>query len=253
MAHCSTPAIVLRRQSYGDFDVILTALTRQYGKQTLIAKAAKKSTKRFAGILEPFAWLQIVFRSGARGMPVLEEASLVRPFANIRSDIVKTAYASYWAELVAMWLEEGQVRTEIYELLAFSLETLSDAQMAPALLSVLFQMRFVGHEGLQPVLQHCTRCRADVNSLTQKQFCIDLKQGGVACRACLPQAEGHLHLSKGTLKQLQWVADGALSKAQRVRFGPTALDEATRFLEAFVPYHIGRMPKSLRFLQQIRG
>jgi DNA repair protein RecO (recombination protein O) len=37
-----------------------------------------------------------------------------------------------------------------------------------------------------------------------------------------------------------------------VRLGSKALAEAARFLEAFVPYHIGRSPKSLSFLQQIR-
>ena len=37
---------------YGDFDVIITFFTLKRGKLSLIAKAAKKSTKRFAGILD---------------------------------------------------------------------------------------------------------------------------------------------------------------------------------------------------------
>ena len=38
----------------------------------------------------------------------------------------------------------------------------------------------------------------------------------------------------------------------RVRFSPRALAEANAFMEAFVPFHIGRMPKSLGFLRQVR-
>ena len=111
MSHCTTPAIVLRRRSYGDYDLILTMLTRDFGKQTMIAKSAKKSTKRFGGVLEPFSSLQIVYRSGrGKGMPVLEEATLINPFGEIRSNIVSTAYASYWSELIVLWIEEKEER-----------------------------------------------------------------------------------------------------------------------------------------------
>ena len=97
MLHCSTPGIVLSRRSYGDYDVIVSLMTRDHGKRTLIAKAAKKSMKRFSGLLEPFAALQIVFRLGkGKGMSVLEEASLLHSFDGLRTDIVKTAYGSYW-------------------------------------------------------------------------------------------------------------------------------------------------------------
>ena len=254
MTHCSTPAIVLRRRDYGDFDVILTVLTREFGKRTLIAKAAKKSNKRFPGILEPFAELHILFRLGrGKGMVVLEEASLIRPFDRIRSDILKTAYASYWAELIAIWVEENQMRTNIYHLLASVLDELASGSMSAQMLSIFFQMQFLGLEGFEPVMERCTCCQADISKIVQQNFCIDLTQGGIVCDHCPPKEHGHLRLSKGTLKHLQWVASGDLGKARRVRLSPQALSEATIFLESFVPYHIGRMPKSLQFLQRLRG
>ena len=253
MSRLTTTAIVLWRREYGDFDLIVTLLTRDQGKRTLIAKAAKKSTKRFPGILEPFNTLQIAFRQGQRkGMPVLEEATLSRPSGSIRSDFIKTAYASYWSECVGVWMEEGEVRPDIFNLLAYVLDALADKDLSPAMLSILFQMRFIGHEGLRPVLERCTCCQCDLEAIDQKLFCIDLGKGGVVCNQCPASHGGHLHLSRGTLKQLQWIADGDLAKALRARFTSFAMDEATRFLEAFVPYHIGKKLKSLTFLQGIR-
>jgi DNA repair protein RecO (recombination protein O) len=38
----------------------------------------------------------------------------------------------------------------------------------------------------------------------------------------------------------------------RVKFAPDALREGLEFLETFVPYHLGKEPRSLKFLQQIR-
>ncbi|MGD9260057.1 MAG: recombination protein O N-terminal domain-containing protein, partial [Desulfobacterales bacterium] len=71
----STPAVLLRRLDYGDFDLITTFFTLEKGKVTLIAKSAKKSTKRFSGILELFSVLEIVGSTGkGKGLPVLQEA-----------------------------------------------------------------------------------------------------------------------------------------------------------------------------------
>jgi DNA repair protein RecO (recombination protein O) len=254
MIHCTTPAILLHRRSYGDYDLILTLLTRDRGKCTVMAKSARKSIKRFAGILEPFADLQIVYRiSRGKGLPVLEEAVLLRPFGNIRTDIVKTAYASYWSELVFLWVEEGQAFGHLYDLLTFVLAALSEDNLSDSLLSVLFQMRFIGQEGFQPVLERCACCQAEIDHMPQQQFCIDLTRGGIVCDKCpLDAKAGRLRLSKGTLKQLQWLVDGDLGKALRVRFSREALVEANRFVERYIPYHIGRVAKSLQFLQQVR-
>jgi DNA repair protein RecO (recombination protein O) len=249
----ATSAIVLRRREYGDFDLIVTVLTRDHGKRTLIAKSAKKSKKRFPGILEPFNDLQIAFRESPRkGMAVLEEASLLHARGQVRSDFEKTAYASYWVECVVLWMEEGLVRPDIYKLLGFVLRQLDDQRMAADLLSVLFQMRFIGQEGLRPILENCACCQVDIDLIAQHDFCVNLGQGGVICNQCPTGEHGGLRLSKGTLKQLAWILDGDLARARRVRFSARAMVEATSFLEAFVPYHIGKMPKSLRILQQTR-
>ncbi len=126
----STPAILLRRINYGDYDLIITFFTLNKGKLSVIAKSAKKSTKRFAGILELFSVLQIVVSAGSRkGLPVLQEAVLQHPFANIRADIKKTGYASYWAELINEWMEDGVKHLQLFRLLQYVLEQLDDGKI----------------------------------------------------------------------------------------------------------------------------
>ena len=113
----STPAVLLRRMDYGDFDVIITFFTLKCGKLTLIAKSAKKSTKRFAGILELFSVLEVVAgTSRGKGLAVLQEAVLKQPFSAIRADFKKMAYASYWAELIYNWIEENFKQVPLYYL-----------------------------------------------------------------------------------------------------------------------------------------
>ncbi len=138
----STPAILLRRLDYGDFDVIITFFTLKRGKQSLIAKSAKKSARRFAGVLELFSELQILAGSGrGKGLPVLQEAVLKQPFSAIRADYKKTAYASYWSELINNWIEENFQQVALYYLFEHVLHELDAGKTAPSVLNVLFQMK----------------------------------------------------------------------------------------------------------------
>ena len=254
MSSFSTPAIMLRRTDFGDYDLILTVFTLNRGKLSIIAKSAKKSIKRFSGILELFYVLDIVYSPGrGRRLPVLQEAILKQPFSNIRSNVKKTAYTSYWAELTNEWMEEDERQVHLYRLLCHALEKLDLGQTPEAALSILFQMRFMTISGFSPNLKECSVCRIEMERVKHNRIVFDLGKGSLVCDRCATRLSGKLSLSKGTIKQLQWVQNGALEKAARIRFTPQAMEEGLAFLEAFVPYHLGKEPRSLTFLRQIRG
>ncbi len=249
----NTPAVLLRKLEYGDFDLILTLLSLQRGKIALIAKSAKKSTKRFAGILELFSLLEVVASTGrGRGLPVLQEATLISPFSTIRNDINKTAYASYWCELINNWVEENQKQEQLFYLLKHVLNELDRGESEAAQISILFQMKLLHLTGHGPNLKQCGRCRKNLEIILPTQIVFDIAKGAILCDACTPGAGGRLRLSKGTLKQLIWFESGNLKKASRIRFGAQALKEGLEFLETFVPYTLGTQPQSLKFLKQIR-
>jgi len=254
MLQFSTPAILIRRTEYGDYDLIVTFFSLTLGKVSLMAKAAKKSTRRFAGLLELFTELDIVGSVGRKsGLPVLQEATLRHPHSEIREAATKTAYASYWSELVNDWMEERVESAELFLLLRHVLDALAASGPPEAALSVLFQMRLLRISGHSPNLTRCVVCRLDLDSIRPEALGIEIAQGGIACPGCLPSTAEPHRLSKGTIKQLLWVAGGDLSRAARIKFSPRALRESQEFLESFVPYHLGRQPRSLRVLRQLRG
>ncbi|MEA3438618.1 MAG: DNA repair protein RecO [Thermodesulfobacteriota bacterium] len=250
----STPAIMLRRIEFGDYDIIITFFTLNQGKVSAIAKSAKKSTKRFSGILELFSAIDIVYGSArGKGLPVLQEAVLKQPFLKIRADIKKTAYASYWAELINEWMEKGEKQPKIYYLLKYVLGELDFGNTPEAVLSILFQMRFMAISGHSPNLRQCSICKTQLEEMTKGSIIFDLARGGLVCDNCSPNFSKRIVLSKGTIKQLLWIEKGDLTKAKRIRFAPQASNEGLEFLEAFVPYTLGKEPKSLKFLRQIRA
>ena len=250
-----SPAILLRKREYGDSDLITVFFCREGGKLSAIAKAAKKSRKRFGGILELFWLLEIVVgRSRGSGLAVLSEASLARPFPGIGANIVKTAYASYWVELVDGWMEPGQANPALFDLLLHVLSRLDVEEGSGAALSVLFQARLLALAGLAPNLRRCGRCEIDLDRVPENRVDIDIAHGSLICRGCTAAAgPQRMAISKGAAKELLWVAEGDLDRAARVRFCAASVEEGLRFLEAFVPFHLGREPRSLKFLRQIRS
>ena len=250
----STPAILLRRLDYGDFDVIITFFSLERGKLSLIAKSAKKSTKRFAGVLELFSELQILAGSGrGKGLPVLQEAVLKQPFGTIRTDYKKTAYASYWSELIYNWIEERFKQVGLYYLFEHVLYELDAGETAPPVLNILFQMRFLTLSGHRPNLGHCSMCGLALEDIKNDTIAVNLQRGGILCGDCNRSTDTRMSLAKGTIKQLLWVESGKLAKTTRIKFTKPALAESTNFLEQFVCYHLGKEPRSLKFLRQIRN
>lgn len=254
MSSFTTPAIMLRRIDFGDYDLILSFLTLAKGKISAIAKSAKRSTKRFSGSLELFSVVELVCKTArGKGLPVLEETTLKSSFSGIRGNITKTAYASYWAELINTWMEENEKNEDLYYLLAYVLEQLDRGQTSEAALSIFFQMRFMRLSGLSPNLNNCGTCHTDVENIQKDAMSVDLLKGGVECGQCAPGFTKQLCLSKGTIKQLRWIEGGNIARASRIKLSPLAVTEGLAFLEAFVPYHLGKKPRSLKFLQQIRS
>ncbi|ETR74625.1 MAG: DNA repair protein RecO [Candidatus Magnetoglobus multicellularis str. Araruama] len=143
MQSTNAQGILIRRIDYGDSDLILTFITQKYGKISLMAKSAKKSVRRFGGILELFYFLELIIRPGKGSKPsILENASLIRPFEKIRTNVVHTAYASYWAELIHLFIEEKNAQDDIFQLFFLYWTNLIIPQLPPMYFILYFKYAF---------------------------------------------------------------------------------------------------------------
>nr|HID58433.1 DNA repair protein RecO [Desulfobacterales bacterium] len=252
MANLSTPAIVLRVLTHGEYDKIITLFTSTQGLVSVIAKGAKKSKRRFSGVLELFSVLEVVWSHGTKkGLPVLQEASVVHCFETIRKNIVKMAYASCWTEMVYAWMEKGESHLSIFELLRSSLELLDKNVVSDELLSIHFQTNFMAEIGFQPRLDKCLACNIPLEKFPTQFAEFSLPRGGLLCQRCWGTRPNSLTLSIGTVKHLQWILKNSRDKALRLRLSDSAINESFRFLDGFVSYYLGRNLKTLKFIRQV--
>jgi len=269
MGDFSTDAILLRKIEYGDHDLIITFLTRDKGKISVMAKNAKKSVRRFSGAMDLFSvnHIQCAFPKKNRDAMInLCQTVLENGFSHIRYDVVNTAYASYWTEIVTQWLEERKAQPDIFELLYTALEMVDDGFIRTEVISLLFQIRFMRLSGFSPGLDQCDTCLTSLEGIDSARLWFDFKAGRVVC----PQCKGSISpvqepagpfggntrgcwVSKGTLKQLSWINTVEMARAGRIKFSPAAIQEGETLLESFIPFHIGRHFNSLKFLHKMRS
>ena len=251
-----TDAILLRKIEYGDHDFIISFLTESKGKISVIAKNAKKSIQRFSGALDLFSVnnIQCTFPKKKKdGLTILSRTDLENGFANIRYDVYKTAYASFWVEVMHFWLEENKQQSGLYNLLLFSLDALNQGSLSREVISLFFQIRFMSLSGFFPNIENCDKCKTPVDHIEQKKVWFDFAEGRIMCQNCIKKRSKYgMIVSKGTLKQINWIHTSDISRADRIKFSNLAIKEGEMLVEAFIPFYIGREFKSLQFLDRIR-
>jgi DNA repair protein RecO (recombination protein O) len=202
-----TDAIVLHAFDYSETSRILRLATREAGVLSVLARGARRSTKRFGSSLDLFA-------EGAVEVQVREQRDLqtlcafdpthARP--GLAADLGRFAGASALAELVLRFAtDERQV--SLFDALSRSLDELALAAPDETReVTLAGAWRLVGELGFAPSLDSCSACHSEVALTDAVPF--SHAAGGVLCATC-----ARLHPSGRTLPATErarlgaWMAD----------------------------------------------
>jgi len=229
---------------YGDADKILTLFTLEYGKISGVARHAKRSRKRFGGVLEPFAWLrlQLILKEG---LSTLHEAAPVNIFSRIRMDLPKIANAAYACELTEKMIAEREETPRLFRLLVAYLEHL-DALQSDESDRRFFEANLLKVLGYQPELARCAHCNADLSKTSQLYFSSSFT--GILCGGC---GKTGLPISSETVSML--AKSLTTGKFGVIRFSSQEVREAGAILDAAIAFHLARPLKSLAFMKEVSG
>lgn len=253
----SAQSIILWKREYGDHDFLVSLLARGHGRITALAKNAKKSVKRFGGVLELFTLVEAVLKpSKNQGLYNLSEVSLDSSFESIRTDYAKTSYAGFWSEILGRWIEENHPQDDIFLLFNYVLENLDNGLIPVETLDIVFQIKLLQLSGLSPDFSACSRCGKHPENLFDRKIVFDIKDGRIICSSCfskyLAKPEKTVHVSRGTVNELRWIQKNDCSTALRIRLKSASVNESRAILEKFLPFHLGKELRSLRLLNRIR-
>ena len=178
-------ALLLRRVEYGESDLVVTLLTDTIGRVSALARGARKSVKRFGGVLEPMHTLRIAFddRSGAE-LVVLREAKLerARPFLVTSLERMQAAgQALNWARKAA---PPRTPEPEVWAAMEALLDQLADPsdETPPRTRLAATGLRLLSAFGWGIDFERCVGCGKLASP--GQAAAVDAKRGGLVCRNC---------------------------------------------------------------------
>jgi len=244
------PAFVLKKWDLGESDQLVSFLSSSRGKLKGIAKGAKRSKKRFGGLLSPFLLVDVeVFENPNRDLVRIERCALIHYYASIYGDLEKLLVGCCALEFLERVLPERGSQEDWFQLLQSSLECLNQRAETGPLLWVFFA-KALNLLGLQPQFGQCIHCRRRLGG--SGVFGFSVPHGGVVCGACIQKGTATHRAASDTLRLLDsWVTLPVEEGVSTVDGRNRRVREAARILEAFFVYHVGRELRSLRVMREV--
>jgi DNA repair protein RecO (recombination protein O) len=240
-------AIVLKRRDMGEADRLLTVLTRDRGKLTLLAKGVRRAASRKAGHIEPFTEVDILIARG-RNFHLVTQAETVVAHRRLREDLWLSAWAYYIAELVDAFTQDDDPHELLSDLLAETLERLESAD-DPALVARYFELHLLGYAGYQPQLFRCLECG---ELLTPQVNFFSLESGGVFCPAHGVNRPGTAALPLPELKVLRFLQSRPWEQVAGLTLSPVVADHVETLLAQFIAHQLEHNVRSAAFLDRLR-
>lgn len=159
-----TKGIVLRETETKESDKILTLLTAEYGKISVIARGARRKSCKFAAAAQHLVWSEwTLYRRGE--WYYANEGTTLELFAGLRADLDALALGCYFAELTEAVTSEEVPAEGLLRHLLNGLYALGTLHKPPALVKAAFEMKLLCLAGYEPLVDSCAYCgRADRNS-----------------------------------------------------------------------------------------
>lgn len=112
----SSEGIILAKKNYSEADRVLTLLTKNKGKLTVLAKGVRRMKSRKRGHIEVFNRIKFSAVEG-KGMDIITEAETLEDYKDIRISLNKVTLAYYFAEVIFKILREDENHEEVFRLL----------------------------------------------------------------------------------------------------------------------------------------
>lgn len=154
----SDEAFVLSTRELGDADLIVTLIAREHGRVRCVAPSARRSRRRFGGLLEPLTRIRAVWREReGRDLHRLDSAELIESHAAMQADPLHLAVCATIAEIATAFGAEGQADPDGFRLLGAVLDALERGGEPVALLRY-YELWTLRLHGLFPDLESCAAC-----------------------------------------------------------------------------------------------
>lgn len=245
-----TEAVVIRKMNLGEADRLLTIFTPSFGKIRAVAKGARRPGSKLGGNLELLTHSHLLLAHG-RNLDIITQSQTLNGFLTLKTDLDRTSWALYAAELVGRFTPDRMANRPVYDLL---LETLTRLSQVPAgdgeMVLRYFELHMLHTAGYRPELFQCPAC--SITLPAAGRLSLSPAVGGLLCSRCSGQPEAY-SISADAVGVLRMLQGGDYDSALKVKLGQGLTTELGKAMQEYISYVLEGRVKSVAWLYRLKA
>ena len=238
MPNLTTPALVIRRADYSDYDRMVTLFSPELGRIDAIARGCRRPKSPLINAVEPFTSGEFQLYAHRERVSV-EQCQISDSYYELRSDYDRLCHGVYWLKLLDAAILPDTPAPELFIITLRALAHLNYGELPPELVTMAFEMHFMAVNGFAPRMDACVRCGRPIDGDAR----FDAQLGGAVCLQCPSSAP---FISNGARRILMKLPRTPFDKFQLVDGHPN-WREAARLYRGYMDQrmHLGRFAPPL--------
>lgn len=239
-----TQGLVIREQTVGESDRLVTLLTADYGLVKAFVRRAKNIKSNNVSATSLFAYSEFtLYRS--REAYVVDNAVANEVFFDLRKDINALSLAQYFVQLAYFLCAEEQPAPDTLRLLLNALHLLCKGKKSHKLVKSVVELRMLALGGYMPNLLACYRC----GTYESEVMYFDVQEGCIYCKDCF--RNNALTAPLGVITAMRYICFSDLGKVFSFNIGEENMNILSDITEKYTLSRIDGRLTTLDFYKAI--
>ena len=232
--------IILNTKNYGDTSRILDILTKEYGMIGVIAKGCKSMKSNLRSVSDRLTYANFTIYYKKDKLSILNEASIINNFSNIKKDIEKISYASFLLDLTNQVYKQSE-DNDIFDLLISALNKINDG-FNPLIITNIIELKYLNYLGIMPTLDGCSICG------NKSVVTLSVDKGGYICSKCHTNEK---IFSEKAIKLVRMYTLVDVNKISKLEINKEIVNEVNNFIDEYYDRYTGLYLKSKIFIKNV--
>ncbi len=245
MGVIKTKGLVIKEVSYGDSDKMLTLITEDYGKITVLARNAKKNGSRTSYGTQVLTYGEYVLFKGRTSF-TMNSCDVLMNFYNLATDLTCFTHAAHMLDMAGDAAQDNAVSAQILNLLIYGLQALKKGR-TPLLVSSSFALKLMQITGYPPHVCSCASC----NTCDIEQIFFSFKHNGFICENCSKNDTEAVFVDIGTAKGIMYVLCAQKGGVFNFELSSELLNVFSNIAFRYISQHLDKNYKKLDILHEL--
>lgn len=236
--YVSTPALILKTQKYKEYDEIITAFTKKFGKLNLFAHSSKRMKSRLLAGTQVFSYVNMEIDLRQNGSRLYTSVPIKSNY-EFSQNLHKYYLVAYICEILDRTQAENQTELKFFDKVIRVLDIIREKECDLRLLRLIFEIHLTDSLGIRPDLDRCEICG---QSSTDMMHNVNMTSGSVVCDNCTAKVQAKLfRLDKNLIRFMKYVYNKSIEVSVNAKISPILVDMLEEFNMNYIHTFYGEL------------